>query len=65
MLKNITKLHDILPNHLKVSQYLMMLQEMIRNWVRNNFATLVVLAIGTAIVFLIGSGDVTAAYRGR
>lgn len=43
----------------------MMLQEMIRNWVRNNFATLVVLAIGTAIVFLIGSGDVTAAYRGR
>ena len=62
-------LYKILPNHLKVSQYLMMLQEMFKEWIRNNTVNLVVLAIGITISFVVGltiTGDVTAGtHRGR
>lgn len=39
---------------------------MIREFLRNNAPYLIVLAIGTAIAFVIGTGDVTAGtHRGR
>ena len=39
-------------------------KKMFKEWIRNNTPYLVVLAIGTAIAFVI-SGDVTAGTRGR
>ena len=61
--------YKIISNHLKVSQYLYKLQEMLREWLSIHKPELITMAIGFAITFAVSlalsSGDISEAFARR